>query len=201
MAHFFPFYHRYNAYLFSRRYRKGLAPWREISDGLFKWLSGLRDEAVGLAPEGRILEIGCGDGSLTAQLSRDSREVIGLDISTKAIKLAKKHEHENLKFSVHNIERDPLIGDSSLIICEDVLYYIPSISMKKAARKLSNSLVEGGILLVIDYLPKDMETRYYYQLLSRFLTPIRIEPVTYSPEDARFMMALYRKTEVGDNGS
>lgn len=201
VARVLPFYHQYTTYLFDRRYRKNLAPWCEISDELFNWLAKLRKEAAGLAPEGRILEIGCGNGKLTSQLSGDSREVVGLDISRRAIKLAEKHERRNLKFSVHNIERDPLMGDNSLIICEDVLYYIPFVSMKKVARRLSEALLNGGILLVIDYLPEDMETRYYYRLLSRFLTPIRIEPVTYSPENARFMMALYRKTEVGNSGS
>ena len=195
VARFFPFYHRYNAYLFDWRYKKGLAPWCEISNGLFNWLSGLREKAVALAPDGRILEIGCGNGALTARLSRDSREVIGLDISFEAIKRAKEHERENLTFSVHNIERDPLMGEYSLIICEDVLYYIPFVSMKKVAKKLSDALVDRGILLVIDYLPEDMETRYYYQSLSQFLAPIRIEPVTYEPESAQSMMALYRKSE------
>jgi len=193
LAKFLPFYHQYNAYLFNRRYKKGLAPWREISDGHFNWLSALRDEAVLLAPDARILEIGCGDGKMTSELSKNSREVVGLDISTEAIRLAKKYESENLTFSVHNIERDPLMGEYSLIICEDVLYYIPFVSMKKVAKKLSDALVERGILLVIDYLPEDMETRYYYQSLSQFLAPIRIEPVTYEPESAQSMMALYRK--------
>lgn len=194
VAHFLPFYHHYNAYLFDRRYKKGLAPWSEISEGLFDWLSELREEALTLAPEGRIVEIGCGDGALTSRLSKNSREVIGLDISLEAIKRAKEHERENLKFSVHNIERDPLMGENSLIICEDVLYYVPFVSMKEVAKKLSAALMPEGILLVIDYLPEDKDTRYYYQLLSRFLTPIRIEPVTYEPERARFMMALYRRT-------
>ena len=194
MANFLPFYHQFNAYLFNRRYKKGLAPWCEISDGLRNWLSKLREEAVALAPEGRILEIGCGNGKMTSRLFKDSREVIGLDLSMEAIKLARKHERENLKFYVHNIERDPLMKNNSFIICEDVLYYIPFVSMKKVARKLSDALVRGGILLVIDYLPVDKDTRYYYQLLSQFLTPIRIDPVTYLPESARFMMALYRKT-------
>jgi 2-polyprenyl-3-methyl-5-hydroxy-6-metoxy-1,4-benzoquinol methylase len=193
VVRFFPFYYQFNSVLFNRRYRKGLAPWCEISDGLFNWLSALRQESVALAPAGRVLDIGCGDGTLTSQLSKNSREVIGLDISAEAIKLARRHERENLKFSVHNIERDPLMGDNSLIICGDVLYYIPFISMKKVAKRLSDALILGGILLVIDYLPEDMDTRYYYRLLSRSLTPIRIEPVTYEPEDARFMMALYRK--------
>ncbi len=200
-ASIFPFCHQYNAYLFNRRYKKGLAHWCEISDGLSNWLSELREEALALSPEGRIVEIGCGDGALTSRLSKYSREVIGLDISAEAIQLAKQYENGNLKFYLHNIERDPLDGENSLIICEDVLYYIPFVSMKKVARRLSEALLNGGILLVIDYLPDDMETRYYYRLLSRFLTPIRIEPVTYSPENARFMMALYRKTEVGNNGS
>lgn len=198
MAKFLPLYHRCNAYLFNRRYRKGLAPWREISGALFHWLSKLREEAVGLAPHGRILEIGCGDGALTARLSRDSREVIGSDISVEAIKRAKKHEGEHLTFSVHNIERDPLVGDNSLIICEDVLYSVPFVSMKKVKGKLSEALMHGGILLVIDYLPEDMETRYCYQMLSRFLTPVRIGPVTYESENVRFMMALYRKTPEGN---
>jgi len=193
-AHFLPFYHQYNAYLFNRRYRKGLAPWCEISDGLCDWLSELRDEALALAPEGGIVEIGCGDGALTSRLSKNSREVIGLDISMEAIKRAKERESKNLTFSVHDIERDPLMDGNSLIICEDVLYYVPFVSMKRVARKLAEALINGGILLVIDYLPESMETRYYYQLLSRFLDPIRIEPVIYEPENARFMMALYRRT-------
>ncbi len=193
VAHFSPFYHHYNAYLFNRRYQRGLTPWCEISEGLFNWLSALRQESIARVPEGRIVEIGCGDGALTSQLSKNSREVIGLDISSEAIKRAKEHERENLTFSVHNIERDPLVGQNSLIICEDVLYYIPFISMKKVAKRLSNALILGGILLVIDYLPDDMDTRYYYQLLSRFLTPIRIEPLTYLPENARFILAVYRR--------
>ena len=135
-----------------------------------------------------------GDGGLTSRLSKYSRDVIGLDISAEAIQLAKQYENGNLKFSVHNVERDPLNGENSLIICEDVLYYIPFVSMKKVARRLSEALLNGGILLVIDYLPEDMETRYYYRLLSRFLTPIRIEPVTYLPGNARFMIAFYRKS-------
>lgn len=139
VANILPFYHQYNAYLFNRRYRKELALWSEISNGLFNWLSKLRDEVVALAPEGRILEIGCGDGKMTSELSKNSREVVGLDISTEAIRLAKKHERGNLTFSVHNIERDPLMGDNSLIICEDVLYYIPSVSMKKVTKKLSDA--------------------------------------------------------------
>jgi 2-polyprenyl-3-methyl-5-hydroxy-6-metoxy-1,4-benzoquinol methylase len=194
VARFFPFYHQYNAYLFNRRYQRGLAPWCEISDGLFNWLSALRQESIALAPGGRVLDIGCGDGALTSQLSKNSREVMGLDISLEAIKRAKEHERENLTFAVHNIERDPLIGDNSLIICEDVLYYIPFVSMKEVAKKLSDALMPGGILLVIDYLLEDKDTRYYYQLLSQFLIPIRIETVTYEPESARFMMALYRRT-------
>lgn len=194
VAKFLPFYHQFNTYLFNRRYKKGLASWCGISDGLFKWLIKLREEAVEQAPEGRILEVGCGNGALTAQLSEDSREVVGLDISREAIKFAKKYKRENLKFFVYNIERDSLGGDNSLIICEDVLYYIPSVSMKKVAKKLSDALVKGGVLLVIDYLPADKDTRYYYQLLSQFLTPIQIEPVIYEQENARFMMALYRKT-------
>jgi len=112
----------------------------------------------------------------------------------EAIKLAKKHEHENLKFRVHNIERELLKGENGLVICEDVLYCIPFVSMKKVAKKLARALVEGGILLIIDYLPEDIKTRYYYQLLSRFLAPVRIEPITHPPENDRFMTAVYRKS-------
>ena len=193
VAYFLPFYHHYNAYVFNRRYRKSSTPWVDISHGLFDWLSKLREEVVALAPEGRTIEIGCGDGALTSRLSKNSRDVIGLDISIEAIKRAKEYENKNLTFYVHNLERNPLMGENSLIICEDILYYVPFISMKKVARKLSEALINGGILLVIDYFPEDMETRYYYQLLSQFLAPIRIEPVTYEPENARFMIAVYRK--------
>jgi 2-polyprenyl-3-methyl-5-hydroxy-6-metoxy-1,4-benzoquinol methylase len=193
MARFLPFYHQYNALVFNRRYKKDRVPWCEVSDGLCNWLWKLREKALALAPEGRVLDIGCGDGKLTSGLATDSREVMGLDISREAITRAKKHGRHNLTFSVHDIERDPLEGGNGLIICGDVLYYIPFVSMKKVAKKLSDSLVDGGVLLIIDYLPADMDMRYYYRLLSRFLTPLRIEPITYSPERSRFMIALYRK--------
>jgi 2-polyprenyl-3-methyl-5-hydroxy-6-metoxy-1,4-benzoquinol methylase len=126
VANLLPFYHQYNVYLFNRRYKKGLAPWCEISDGLCNRLSKLREEAVALAPQGRILEIGWGNGELTSRLSRDSREVIGLDISIEAIKRAKKHERGNLKFFVHNIVRNPLRGKIVLLCAEMCSIMFPS---------------------------------------------------------------------------
>jgi len=53
----------------------------------------------------RILDLGCGDGGLTAQLAARVPEgrVLGIDASLGMIDTAKKHEGENLQFVLKNI--------------------------------------------------------------------------------------------------
>ena len=64
---------------------------------------------------GRALEIGCGSGYLSLELARNNLHVLGIDISSKNIEIAKKYGLENpfkenfgsLRYEVGNItERD-----------------------------------------------------------------------------------------------
>lgn len=45
---------------------------------------------------GKTIDVGCGDGYITSQISKKFKEVVGVDISKEAIKIAKK---KNLKIS------------------------------------------------------------------------------------------------------
>lgn len=78
-----------------------------------------------------ILDIGCGKGSFTHQLKRKNNEVIGIDISKTAIKIA-KNRYPDIKFMVNdlnNTSRFMELGqnfkiENNLVCMVEVLSYI-----------------------------------------------------------------------------
>jgi trans-aconitate 2-methyltransferase len=74
-----------------------------------------------------VVDLGCGPGELTAELSRrwPGAQVQGIDSSAEMIAAARKHEGANLAFSVGDVrdwrpERPP-----DVIVCSAVLQWIP----------------------------------------------------------------------------
>lgn len=60
------------------------------------YLSFVRDH---MTKKGKVLDIGCGCGSMAAMLGRYSESVLGIDNIPEIIEFAKKHNsHENVRF-------------------------------------------------------------------------------------------------------
>ncbi len=93
-----------------------------------------------------ILDLGCGDGVLTAQLADlvPNGKVVGIDASIGMIRTAKALERGNLSFRHMNVD------DMDYVDCFDVIYSNAALHwVKNHKRLLANSLAAlkaGGIL-------------------------------------------------------
>lgn len=112
---------------------------------------------LGIKPNSRIVDIGCGVGNFTALLAKHAinyRIIIGMDISHQhllsAITEAQEYAFKNNVFFVQgDIHSLPFAKESyDLVWCANTLQYSPT--PQKTLSCLQDLLVRGGILAVKD---------------------------------------------------
>lgn len=120
-------------------------------------------------PKAHILDIGCGDGRITAELSKRAQKgkVLGVDSSPSMIRFASKNfpisRFSNLRFSQKKAEELKLLGKFDLIVSFSCFHWLRE--PEAAFQRLSDSLKQDGELLILTY-PKES---YYYQYLEQAL--------------------------------
>jgi 2-polyprenyl-3-methyl-5-hydroxy-6-metoxy-1,4-benzoquinol methylase len=101
------------------------------------------------ALNGRILDIGCGEGALADFLNEDQKKLyLGLDLSTEAIRIAKQ-KRSNLNFLVSDAEKYlPLKGhQANVIVFNEMLYYMDHVKVLKQYSG-SEYLAKDGIIVI-----------------------------------------------------
>jgi len=97
---------------------------------------------------GRVLDVGCGNGIISINLGKNGYNVHGIDVSEKAIMRAKENNSQsNVKFEVISAESLVAKGHQyDAVICSEVLEHLddPSILL----RTIHASLKDEGILIV-----------------------------------------------------
>src|SRR5437660_8379228 len=96
----------------------------------------------------RILDVGCGDGKITAQIaSRASKgSVVGVDPSRDMINFARSHfgpaTTSNLRFEVADARRLPFKNEFDLVVSFNALHWIPE--QQTALSSIRFTLISGG---------------------------------------------------------
>lgn len=103
-------------------------------------------EELGLKGEEDILDLGCGDGALTARLAELAPRgtVVGIDASTGMVAAAQKHLRPNLRFELSDIEDLDYEGAFDLVFSNAALHWV-----KGHQRLLANvwrALRPGGVV-------------------------------------------------------
>src|SRR5207248_3188884 len=74
-------------------------------------------ERTGLT-QGRVLDVGCGDGRHAAEFARRGFEVVAVDLSPALIERARKsHSHTPVKFEVADARKSLPAGAFDLVVC------------------------------------------------------------------------------------
>lgn len=96
---------------------------------------------------GRILELGCGTGWLSAELSRHG-SVTAVDWSTEAIRVARER-HPGIQFHAANFLEDPLPeAGYDLVVSSEVLEHLATQDQRRFVELASRQLTAGGYLIV-----------------------------------------------------
>lgn len=101
-----------------------------------------------LPTDGKILDVGCGNGIISMNVGAFGYNVLGVDVSDKAIQKAiQKNQLPNVRFEVKSAEALAAEGPQfDAIICSEVIEHLqnPSILLSTINKALKNS----GVLIV-----------------------------------------------------
>lgn len=110
-------------------------------------------------PEGSektLLDIGCGTGQLSRELHHRGFQVLGVDVSNEAIRLARARSvatPPRLQYRQMNIETESLEDTFSFITCKLVYAFIENKDV--FLEKITHNLNPGGVFAVITPLKED----------------------------------------------
>jgi trans-aconitate 2-methyltransferase len=109
-----------------------------------------RLQKAGLNKSSRVLEVGCGIGTLTSLLVKNAGHVTAVDISPESIAVAKNalSQAQNLELMVSDMSAFETARPFDFIVLPDVLEHIPIEQHARLFQVLSGVLHAHGVLAI-----------------------------------------------------
>lgn len=121
----------------------------------------------------RVLEYGCGIGSLAFDLAKQARHVIGIDISDVAIRHAQRNANHrgltNIEFRVDNAEAMQLPARHVDVVAGSGIVH--HLDIPKAMREVRRVLAPGGVAIFAEPLDHNPFVKWYRQRTPELRTP------------------------------
>ncbi len=116
----------------------------KVSQHQKEWGQRLISE-LSLSGRERVLDMGCGDGALTAAIAEIlvDGEVVGIDASEGMIAEAKKHKADNLTFALLDINEMDVADEFDVVFSNATLHWVRDHSRMLAG--VHKALVVGGV--------------------------------------------------------
>lgn len=158
-----------------------------------------------------IVDVGCGDGRLTKELSECfvDKDVVGIDYSTKAINLAKAL-NPNVKYENKDIVNDNIEKTYDAMTLIEVFEHIPLELCDDFARATAGLLNEGGVMyLTVPHQNKPVSYKHfqhfcYESLVKYFEKDFTVEKVEYIQKHDKlltlFNMFMFNKIWIINSG-
>lgn len=140
-----------------------------------------------------ILEIGCGDGALAAELSCKANKVIAFDLAKDSIKVARERFAylHNLDFRVGNAENlDGLVGDLKFD-CIVSTFALHHVNVPLVLRLMRKHLTKTGRIIIIDLYAERKNSFAGYLIDQLFLSIMRqYRPLIQTVKDIKVTNVL-----------
>jgi ubiquinone/menaquinone biosynthesis C-methylase UbiE len=129
----------------------------------------------------RVLEYGCGTGSLAFDLAKEASHVIGIDISDVAIRHAHRDANQrgltNVEFRVDNAEAMQLPAKHVDVVAGSGIVH--HLDIPKAMEEVRRVLAPGGVAIFAEPLDHNPFVRWYRERTPELRTPDE-HPLTVS---------------------
>ena len=101
----------------------------------------------------RALELGCSIGVFTAMLAPRCDELLAVDISRRAVDLARERlaDFPNVRVERRTLPEETPEGPFDLIVASEILYYFTEEAMLAALRRFEEELAPGGSILAVHW--------------------------------------------------
>jgi SAM-dependent methyltransferase len=140
-----------------------------------------------LKPQDKILEIGCGIGTVVNELSRKGQDIVGIDISGEAIEYGRK-KYGDIRLEVQAAEILPYEDESfDVVLSFDLFEHIAEID--KHISEVRRVLRPGGYYLF--QTPNRYSNIIYETLWTKSLQWRRYHPSLHSPGQLKRRMARH----------
>lgn len=107
----------------------------------------------------RALEVGCANGVLTAELASVCDAVLGIDVSSAALRLAESRlaDRDDVSLFRAEVPREWPEGTFDLIVFSEILYFLSSKEIAQVADLAWQSLAHDGVCLLVNWTgPNDL---------------------------------------------
>jgi SAM-dependent methyltransferase len=112
------------------------------------WLKPWLNIIASTSQQNPVLELGCGDGHDTVQLSEAGLKVIGIELSASELDVARKRASAALFFQQDlRAPFPPEAEHASVIVASLCLHYFPWIETQQIVQRLHAALPPDGLLL------------------------------------------------------
>lgn len=130
--------------------------------------------ALGPGPQGRVLELGCGNGSNSIALARRAWALDACDGTLAAVRLTAAALTDRPRAHAYRRVlpgRFPRARYDAVVIAE-LLYYLPPYAMQRLAADVGRALVPGGCLVLAHHQVDFHDTaQTAHAIHRRFITP------------------------------
>lgn len=103
----------------------------------------------------RALEVGCSIGVFTEQLAEQCGEVVGIDVSERALARARRRlgGRPDVSLAAMAFPEGMPAGAWDLVVCSEVLYYLDAAAFGLAVERLRAQLEDGATVLAVHWRP------------------------------------------------
>jgi len=105
----------------------------------------------------RVVDVGCGGGILSDAMARRGAEVLGIDLATRALKVAQLHaleaQTESVSYREVAVEQlaDEMPGQFDMVTCMEMLEHVPD--PESVVRACATLAAPGGWAFLLHHQP------------------------------------------------